>query len=67
MNKQPCPLCNQGYLTDKVVYERISDDNVSYELINDELTPLYYSECDYCGSEQADEFQVRANLDAVKK
>lgn len=54
-----CPVCGEGQLHDRVVQE------VSEYKGHTGHTPLYFSECDACGSEQANAAQVRANKRAM--
>ncbi|MDA3821869.1 MAG: hypothetical protein PF450_04550 [Bacteroidales bacterium] len=55
--KKLCPLCGEGYLTEKVVKNLITHRKVSCE--ND----LHFSTCDGCGSDQADNEQSNKNKD----
>ncbi len=54
-----CPICDEGHL------QHITGKNsVEYEGHTTELD-IQYSECDACGSEQADAAQLRANKRAM--
>lgn len=54
-----CPVCGQGQL-----HERVEQEVTEYKGHTGE-TPLYFSECDACGSEQASAAQTRANKRAM--
>lgn len=54
-----CPVCGEGQLRERVVQEMTEYKGRTAE------TPLYFSECDACGSEQADAAQTRANKRAM--
>lgn len=54
-----CPLCEEGHLL-----QRIDQEEVEYKN-HKGFTALYYSECDVCGSEQADAIQTRNNKRAM--
>lgn len=54
-----CPICGEGRLHDQVVQE------MSEYREHTGQTPLYFSVCDTCGSEQANADQVRANKRAM--
>ena len=54
-----CPICGEGQLHDRVVWEE--SDYKGHQ----GRTPLYFSECDACGSEQADAAQTRTNKRAM--
>lgn len=57
--KTLCPICEEGYL-----HEHIEQEEVEYNGQKG-ITPLYYSECDACGSEQANAVQIRDNKRAM--
>lgn len=57
--KTLCPICGEGYL-----HEHIEQEEVEYNG-HKSMTPLYYSECDACGCEQADATQTRNNKRAM--
>jgi len=54
-----CPVCGEGRLRERVVQETTEYKGRTGE------TPLYFSECDVCGSEQASAAQTRANKRAM--
>ena len=54
-----CPLCGEGHLQ-----QHADQEEVEYKGRKG-ITPLYYSECDVCGSEQADAIQTRNNKRAM--
>lgn len=54
-----CPVCGEGYLRERVVQETTEYKGRTGE------TPLHFSECDACGSEQANAAQTRANKRAM--
>jgi HTH-type transcriptional regulator / antitoxin MqsA len=54
-----CPICGEGHLQ-----PRINQEEVEYKGQKG-MTPLYYSICDTCGSEQADAVQTRNNKRAM--
>lgn len=54
-NKNLCPICGEGQLNGRVEYE---ESEYKGKLQN---TPLYFSECDSCGSETATSEQTRRN------
>jgi HTH-type transcriptional regulator / antitoxin MqsA len=54
-----CPLCEEGHLQ-----SRTDQEELEYKG-HKGMTPLYYSECDACGSEQADAVQTRNNKRAM--
>lgn len=47
-----CPICEEGYLTDHVEMN---------ELFHGIKSEMFYSTCDYCGSDQANAEQVNKN------
>lgn len=59
-NKDVCPICEEGHLTHLVDYE---DTEYKGEV---GTLPLHYSECNACGSEQADAKDVRLNKRAMQ-
>ena len=63
-NLNQCPLCESGELHEKVDYETMSYKGKSI------TSPLYFNECDICGTEQSDKVISRKNKRAhiaVKK
>jgi len=58
-NNNICPICGEGQLHERVVHEETEYKEQK------SLTPLYFSECDVCGSEQASAAQTRANKRAM--
>ena len=58
-NNNICPLCGEGHLQ-----PRTDQEEVEYKGSKG-ITALYYSECDACGSEQADAIQTRNNKRAM--
>lgn len=54
-NNKICPICGEGQLHDRVVMEETEYGGHKGQ------TPLYFSQCDACGSEQADAEQTRMN------
>lgn len=58
-HEQICPICGEGHLHERVVQEMTEYKGRTGE------TPLYFSECDVCGSEQSNAAQTRANKRAM--
>lgn len=58
-HEQICPICGEGHLHERVVQEMTEYKGHTGE------TALHFSECDACGSEQADAAQTRANKRAM--
>jgi len=58
-NNNICPLCGEGHLQ-----PRTDQEEVEYKGSKG-ITALYYSECDACGSVQADAIQTRNNKRAM--
>jgi HTH-type transcriptional regulator/antitoxin MqsA len=55
-----CPICEEGNLT-----HIVEQDMAEYKAI-EALVALHYSECDACGSEQANALDVRNNKRAMQ-
>ncbi|PPK75627.1 HTH-type transcriptional regulator/antitoxin MqsA [Methylobacter tundripaludum] len=56
---ETCPICGEGHLQ-----LRVDQNETEYKGHNG-LISLFYSECDACGSEQADAIQTRNNKRAM--
>ena len=58
-NMNICPICESGQLHEKTELEETTYKGVTAQ------TPLYYSICDACGSEQGNAAQSRKNKQAM--
>lgn len=58
-NTRICPICGEGVLHDHTDYENSEYNGVTKK------TPLHYSVCSICGSEQANAEQVQTNKQAL--
>lgn len=59
-NKNKCPVCGEGVLHEKVEYEYVEYGGKIHN------SPLYFSECDICGSETASIEQVKKNKSVME-
>lgn len=55
-----CPICGEGVLHKKVEYEYVEYGNKIHN------SPLYFSECDTCGSETAPIERVKKNKNMME-
>jgi HTH-type transcriptional regulator/antitoxin MqsA len=53
--KRRCPICDDGYLHDKIEYNYVEHVGVKGKI------PIKYSVCDGCGSEIVHEYQLDDN------